>query len=78
MHNPEVHGDLLYLSWYSDGLRVVDISEPASPREVASFVPPSQRIQGETVPPLIWGVHVEDNLIFLSDMSAGLYILEQR
>ena len=76
-HNPEVRGDLLYLSWYSDGLRVVDISEPESPREIASFVPPAtENPSGRDIPPLIWGVHVEGDLIFLSDMAAGLYILE--
>jgi hypothetical protein len=68
---------LLYLSWYSDGLRVVDISEPASPREVAFFVPPSvERLDGEESPPLVWGVHVEGELIVVSDMTGGLYILK--
>jgi hypothetical protein len=77
VHNPEVHGDLLYLSWYSDGLRVLDISEPESPREIASFVPePEESYGGESIPSLVWGVHVEGDLVFLSDMAAGLYILE--
>lgn len=72
VHNPQVRGNRLYLSWYSDGLRVVDISRPDRPREVASFVPPSGQ---DGTPPLVWGVRVERNLIFLSDMSTGLYIL---
>jgi hypothetical protein len=78
VHNPEVHGEVLYLSWYSDGLRVLDISEPESPREVASFVPPPMEGFGdESIPPLVWGVHVEGDLVFLSDMAAGLYIIER-
>jgi hypothetical protein len=76
VHNPEVHGDLLYLSWYSDGVRVVDISAPESPGEIASFVPPSEERFGEEIPALVWGVHVEGKLVFLSDMTAGLYVLE--
>lgn len=77
VHNPEVHGDLLFLSWYTDGLRVVDISNPEAPEEVASFVPPFiEDSDGEIMPPYVWGVHVEDNLIFLSDMVGGLFILE--
>lgn len=77
VHNPEVHGDLLFLSWYSDGVRVLDISDPESPREVALFVPaPVEGPDGDESPPAVWGVHVEGDLVFLSDMSGGLYILE--
>jgi hypothetical protein len=32
--------DLVFTTWLSDGLRVLDISNPASPREVGRFVPP--------------------------------------
>ncbi|MFP5370570.1 MAG: hypothetical protein ACLGI3_07450, partial [Actinomycetes bacterium] len=31
---------LAFSTWMSDGLRVLDVSNPAAPREVASFVPP--------------------------------------
>ena len=33
-------GDLAFATWMSDGLRVLDVSSPAAPREVGSFVPP--------------------------------------
>ena len=33
VHNAVVKGDLSYASWYSDGVRVVDLSDPARPRE---------------------------------------------
>ncbi|MGI8808091.1 MAG: FG-GAP-like repeat-containing protein, partial [Acidimicrobiales bacterium] len=33
--------DLMLTAWHSDGLRVVDISNPAAPFETASFVPPA-------------------------------------
>ena len=32
--------DVLFTTWLSDGLRVLDVSDPAKPREVAAFVPP--------------------------------------
>ena len=74
IHNPFVVGDTAYLSWYSDGVRVLDISDPAHPREVASFVPPDTPDGAKT---LDWGVHVTDDLIFLSDIETGLYVLRR-
>jgi hypothetical protein len=41
VHNAVIKGDLEYASWYSDGVRVVDLADPRRPREVAWFVPPS-------------------------------------
>ncbi|MGH9154713.1 MAG: hypothetical protein ACRD1K_02405, partial [Acidimicrobiales bacterium] len=32
--------DVLFTTWLSDGLRVLDVSDPSKPREIASFVPP--------------------------------------
>jgi len=36
-HNLYVHGDLMYQSNYAAGLRVIDVSDPLNPREVAFF-----------------------------------------
>jgi hypothetical protein len=69
IHNPFVRGSTAYLSWYSDGIRVVDISQPSAPREIASFVP-------DYVFPFVWGVYVDRDLIFASDFETGLYILK--
>jgi hypothetical protein len=38
MHNQTVVGDLVLTSWYGGGLRVIDVSNPAKPTEVAAFV----------------------------------------
>src|SRR4051794_32551463 len=43
-HNPVVQGDLLFAAWFSDGVRVVDVRDPANPVELAAWVP-------ETAPP---------------------------
>jgi len=36
-HNLYINGNLMYQSNYKDGLRIVDISDPAVPREIAYF-----------------------------------------
>ncbi|HSE98232.1 MAG TPA: PA domain-containing protein, partial [Blastocatellia bacterium] len=90
VHNPFVIGDRAYLSWYADGLRVLDISDPSAPREIAFFVPGDhQEASSQTIAPhhnepvngeaaAVWGVFVKGELIFLSDIKNGLYILRHR
>ena len=67
-----------YISWYSDGLRVVDFSSPAAPREIASFVPPDLPDPVGFFPAkaLVWGVYVQGDLILISDTNGGLYVLK--
>ncbi len=38
--DPRGHGSLFYQAWYDQGLRVMDISNPYYPREVASYISP--------------------------------------
>lgn len=73
MHNIVVRGSRAYLSWYFEGIRVVDFSQPSAPREIAAFVP----APGPPVNGLIWGVYVQGNLILASDLAGFLYILKQ-
>jgi hypothetical protein len=80
VHNAVVVGDLEYASWYSDGIRVVDLSNPAKPREVGSFVPPAAPSADVPSPdgrrsfPLVWGVYPAQGLVFASDMGSGLWV----
>lgn len=79
-HNPIVRGDLLFVSWYSDGVRVVDIQDPAAPRELAAWVPPARTLPNAVrIPiaegPMIWGIAVEGDLVVASEMTSGLYVL---
>lgn len=86
IHNPLVVGTDVYLSWYSDGIRVVDASDPTSLVERAYFVPPrtinpvkpSQRGVLSNAPQ-VWGVAYDPatGLIFGSDMTSGLWILRR-
>ena len=86
IHNNFLVGDTVYQSWYSDGVRVVDVSDPTQPEELAYFVPPAG--QNPVKPPQrgtlsqmpqVWGVVVDDatGLIYASDMNSGLWILER-
>ncbi len=81
VHNPFVRGRTLYLSWYSDGVRVVDLSQPDAPREIASFVPPAHPdpfdffLPGFAFP-FVWGVWVGGDTILASDINFGLYVLK--
>jgi hypothetical protein len=85
IHNNFLVGTDVYSSWYTDGVRVVDTSVPTRPVEVAYFVPPagnnpvkpSQRgVLSNTTQ--VWGVVVDDGLIYASDMNTGLWILRRR
>jgi hypothetical protein len=76
----------VYISWYSDGVRVVDTSNPRSPREVAYFVPPSANnpVQPSqrgvlTNATQVWGVAYDEStdLVYASDMNSGLWILRR-
>ncbi len=80
VHNFFVRGATVYAAWYSDGVRLVDISAPAAPREIASFVPPDVADPQGIFPAkaLIWGIYVQGDLILASDINAGLYILKRR
>jgi hypothetical protein len=82
VHNAVIEGDRSYASWYSDGVRVVDLSDPAKPREVARFVPPptSPRQTAATAQdgrrdmPVVWGVYPYKDVVLASDMNSGLWV----
>jgi hypothetical protein len=83
VHNAVIDGDLEYTAWYSDGVRVVDLSDPRRPTEVAWFVPPPSSARqtaataqgGRRDMPLVWGVTRWKDLVLASDMNSGLWII---
>lgn len=82
-HNGVLNDDRLYSAWYSNGVRIVDLSNPSEPNEIGYFVPPpAVDPQGYWVAPddttrfaMVWDVFVEDDLIYVSDMNSGLWIV---
>lgn len=69
VHDPKVRGNTLFLSHYSDGIRMVDLTDPANAVEVGSYV--SDRAN-------VWGVFVDRNYVLASDMGQGLKVLQKK
>ncbi len=82
-HEIVLVNDIEYLSWYSDGVRIVDVSDPAQPEEIGHFVPPptadpQQHFRGQgrgSDFAMVWSVKIADGLIYMSDMNSGLWIV---
>lgn len=65
---------LVYLTWFAGGLRIVDVADPARPREAGFYIP--EPINGFPSPQSN-DVDVDENgLIYLLDRNAGFDILE--
>ncbi len=69
-HNIAVRGDLAFIAWWDDGIRVIDFSQPTNPREIVS----DRQVE-------MWGVYVlsvgpdeRDVLILGSDRQVGLHL----
>lgn len=69
-----VEGTLVYCTWFSGGLRVVDIADPLAPQEVAWFIPEPC---GSHATPQANDVEVDARgLVYLVDRNCGFDILE--
>ncbi len=82
-HLPDVQkqGDLVYLTYFNAGLRIYDIKDPRTPREVAWFVPPTPTRRIGPIPTSKLETQTEDVLvdrrgnIYITDKQWGLWIL---
>ncbi|HET7546816.1 MAG TPA: sigma-70 domain-containing protein [Usitatibacter sp.] len=75
-HQPAEHmsDTLVYASWFSGGLRVIDIADPTLPVEVGHFIPEPT---GGNTSPQSNDVDVDSRgLVYLLDRNQGLDILE--
>ena len=75
IHNVTVKGDSAYISYYTEGLQVVDISNPANPRQVAyydTWPGASGGFSGA------WGVYpyLASGNVLVSDITSGLFVLK--
>ena len=76
-------GRYAYSAWLAGGLRVVDLSNPSEPTEVASFVPPAAidpykqfvSPNGVIKLPLVGSVAMDNGVIYVSDVNTGLWVL---
>ncbi len=65
---------LLFVTWFAAGLRILDISDPANPKERGHIIP--KAADGHPVP---WTNDVardERGLIFVTDKVYGLDVIE--
>jgi hypothetical protein len=72
--------DLALLTYFNAGLRIIDVSDPRLPREIASFVPPDPTIRRGVLPSRLVA-QSEDVLadargfIYVTDKNHGLHVL---
>lgn len=78
-HNLYIVGDTMYQSNYSSGLRIIDISEPTSPREIGFFdsVPTGNNEAGFTGSWSNYPYFKSGTIIFTS-ISEGLFVVKTR
>jgi hypothetical protein len=71
-----------YVSWYRDGMLVLDVTDPYNPVEVARYFDNSEEFLESNGgnPHDFWGVYKETNSpwIYGSDRNGGLYIFRQQ
>ena len=75
IHNVDVVDGIAYISYYIDGLRVVDLRDPANPKEIGHFdtVPAG----GERdIAQGAWGVRVFEGMVYISDIETGTYAFQ--
>ncbi|MCZ6454428.1 MAG: RNA polymerase subunit sigma-70 [Alphaproteobacteria bacterium] len=70
----QIDGTLIYCTWFSGGLRIVDVADPFSPAERGYFIPTPR--SGFDAPQSNDVCVDERGLIYLLDRNAGLDILE--
>ncbi|NMO21324.1 hypothetical protein HPC49_29955 [Pyxidicoccus fallax] len=79
IHNMILRGTRLYIAWYHEGLRVLDVSNPTRPREVAHYNVYRETDPGrwDTVLDGAYGVRVPgDGAVYVVDSSRGLLIFD--
>jgi len=67
-------GTLVHAVWFSAGLRIVDIADPAAPREVGYFIP--EPVAGKVAPQSNDVTLDGRGLIYMVDRLAGFDVLE--
>ncbi len=74
-HNVLIRDRIAYISYYTEGVRVVDISNPKTPVEVGYYDTWSGSSFGYNGD---WGVYAlnPSGNVFVSDISSGLYIVK--
>ena len=67
-------GTIAYAVWFGGGLRIIDVADPASPREIGHFIP--EPVAGRTAPQSNDVALDARGLIYMVDRHVGFDILE--
>jgi hypothetical protein len=77
IHNFELHGNRAYIAYYQDGVRVVDLSDPTQPREVAYYNTWDPTTAYGSAFEGALGIRAVGGLIYVADSLRGLMILRE-
>ena len=73
-YHERMAGTLVFAVWFSAGLRVVDLADPSSPREIGFFIP--EPVGGRPAPQSNDVMLDQRGLIYVVDRHVGFDILE--
>ncbi len=75
VHNVFIKGNLAYVAWYTAGIRVVDLSNPASPQIVGVY--DTYPLNDNAAYAGNWGAdpYFPSGKVILSDMQTGLHVV---
>jgi hypothetical protein len=80
IHNIILKGNLLYIAWYLEGVRVLDVSNPTKPRQVAHYNTFRESDPGRTdqIFEGTFGIRVPgDGYVYAADSVRGLLIFNE-
>ncbi len=69
-----------YVSWYSEGVLVLDVSDPYNPVEIGRYTRSDDEFVSQNAGPQdVWGIYKLRNSpwIYASDRNGGLYVLKE-
>lgn len=77
VHHAVAKGNRAFVASNSDGVRVLDLTNPAMPAEVGHFVPPDTPDPTNVLPAkaYVTGVAVAGCNVVVTDLNSGLYVL---
>ena len=81
VHNVIVEGDKVFLSWYSEGILILDISDPFIPVEIARYHQEGSEFEDQNGGiQVVWGIFKPEgeDIVYASELNGGLYVLELR
>ncbi len=77
IHNIQVVGDKMYLSYYQDGIRIVNLADPTQPTEIAHFNTWNPETAFGAAFEGAVGVRAANGHVFVADIDRGLLILDE-